>query len=172
MNEVEYERTFLARYLPEEINSVIPSEIVDTMFPADAHHPQLRLRKNGNKYFMTKKAPVNDTDKSVQYEDTIILTINEYNALAVAPGKSLEKDRYKVEINGFLAEVDVFKGDLKGLVVIDFEFRTEEEKNTFVQPDVCLADVTQEDFIAGGLLCGKAYADIEAELARFNYKKL
>ena len=39
-------------------------------------------------------------------------------------------------------------------------------------PDFCLADVTQEKFIAGGMICGKSYEDIEKELKRFNYVKL
>lgn len=42
---------------------------------------------------------------------------------------------------------------------------------TFLAPDIALADVTQEDFIAGGLLAGKTYNDISAELGRFNYTK-
>ena len=34
-----------------------------------------------------------------------------------------------------------------------------EEKDAFVAPDFCLVEVTQELFIAGGMLCGKRYAD-------------
>lgn len=39
-------------------------------------------------------------------------------------------------------------------------------------PDFCLAEVTEEDFIAGGVICGKTYADVAPELARFGYEKL
>ena len=39
-------------------------------------------------------------------------------------------------------------------------------------PDFCLADVTEEIFIAGGMLGGKKYKDIEIDLKKFNYKKL
>ena len=65
-----------------------------------------------------------------------------------------------------------FADELKGLVLIDFEFSTENEKSTFKIPDIALADVTQEEFIAGGLLAGKTYNDISSELKRFNYKRL
>ena len=61
---------------------------------------------------------------------------------------------------------------LKGLVVIDFEFETIEEKDAFKMPEFCLVDITQEVFIAGGMVCGKKYEDIENELKRFNYNKL
>ncbi len=66
----------------------------------------------------------------------------------------------------------MFQGDLKGLVVVDFEFDSIEEKDSFEMPDFCLVDVTQEDFIAGEMICGKFYEDIESELNRFDYKKL
>ena len=57
-------------------------------------------------------------------------------------------------------------------MLIDFEFATETEKNSFAIPEVALADVTQESFIAGGSLAGKSYADIEPELARFGYERV
>jgi hypothetical protein len=39
-------------------------------------------------------------------------------------------------------------------------------------PGFCLADVAQELFIAGGMLCGKTYTEIEGDLERFSYKRL
>lgn len=68
--------------------------------------------------------------------------------------------------------MDVFTGELSGLVLIDFEFQSEEDKAAFTPPSCCLADVTQEDFIAGGQLAGKTYEDIRSDLARFNYSPL
>ena len=68
--------------------------------------------------------------------------------------------------------MDVFQDQLKGLVLIDFEFKTISEKSSFKTPSIALADVTQENFTAGGVLAGKSYQDIEPELARFNYQKI
>jgi len=70
------------------------------------------------------------------------------------------------------AEVDIFEGTLQGLVMIDFEFDSEENKHAFVIPDFCLADVTQEEWVAGGMLAGKSYEDIEKKLKRFGYQKI
>jgi len=61
---------------------------------------------------------------------------------------------------------------LKGLILVDFEFDKMEEKDSFDMPDFCLVDITQEVFIAGGMLCGKSYEDIEEYLKRFGYIKL
>ena len=66
----------------------------------------------------------------------------------------------------------MFQGDLKGLVLVDFEFESEQEKQAFEKPDFCLVEVTQEEFIAGGMLCGKTYKDIEKNLQKFGYKSL
>ena len=38
-----------------------------------------------------------------------------------------------------------------------------EEKANFSPPDCCLADVTQEQFIAGGQLAGSTYAKIKSD---------
>jgi hypothetical protein len=57
------------------------------------------------------------------------------------------------------------------MVLVDFEFDTEEDQAAFAMPEFCLADVTQEDFIAGGILAGKKYQDLEEDLKRFNYHK-
>ena len=58
------------------------------------------------------------------------------------------------------------------MVLIDFEFRTLEEKANFIAPPITLANVTQEDFIAGGLLAGKKYDEITQKLDEFGYKKI
>jgi len=69
-------------------------------------------------------------------------------------------------------EVDVFHGSLRGLVLVDIEFKSHKEKNNFTPPPWVLAEVTQENFVAGGMLCGKNYEDISNELKRFGYSKI
>lgn len=170
---IELELTFLAKRIPNELNDVTPTRVVDIYIPDTSEHSHLRLRQKGDNYEMTKKKPLQDGDASAQLEQTINLSKQEFEAMAVISQKHVVKDRYRVTLDGREAEVDVFRDKLQGLVVIDFEFATPEEKARFIAPaDVVLADITQEDFIAGGLLAGKSYADIEPELARFNYRQL
>ncbi len=169
---IELEKTFLARELPKGLKSCKSKEVVDIYFPKEAKHPTIRVRKNGEKYEMTKKERLDPNDASMQKEHTIPLSKEEFLTLSKLDGKKLSKIRYYYNYNGRVAEIDVFQGDLKGLVLIDFEFQTVEEKDKFKMPDFCLADVTQDDFIAGGMLCGKNYKDIENELRKFGYKKI
>jgi CYTH domain-containing protein len=172
MKTTELERTFLLKYLPKGLDKCRKEPMTDIYIPGTAVHPIVRIRHVGDRFEITKKAPVAEGDSSVQHEHTISLTEEEHDALAKLPGKRLDKTRYFLKIDGRDAEVDVFHGELEGLALADFEFGSEEEKSTFVAPDFCLADVTQEEFIAGGMLCGKRYQEIEKELKRFRYKKL
>lgn len=174
MNQaIELELTFLAKRITSEIEGVTPTRIVDIYIPDVSEHSHLRLRQKGDQYELTKKTPIQDGDASAQLEQTIRLSQLEFEAIAVISQKRVVKDRYRVMLGNREAEVDVFRDRLQGLVVIDFEFATSAEKARFVAPaDVVLADITQEDFIAGGLLAGKSYADIEPELARFDYQRL
>jgi len=169
---IELELTYLAKHLPAGLKDCPKKEIIDIYYPKAWDHPKLRLRKDGGKFEMTKKEPVNDDDKSKQKEQTIILREEEFQELAKLEGKKTHKIRYYYEHEGRTAEIDVFQGALKGLVVIEFEFETEEEKEQFEIPDFCLVDVTQEVFIAGGMICGKVYEDVEEDLKKFNYNKL
>lgn len=84
----------------------------------------------------------------------------------------VEKESYAVIINGYGAELVVFRGKLGGLVVIDFEFVSEQAKNAFTASAICLADATQVIFIAGGKLADKSYIGKVVEFARYRYTAL
>jgi CYTH domain-containing protein len=158
---IELELTYLAKYLPTDLAEFEAKEMIDIYIPKENEHPKLRIRKNGDKLEMTKKYVVVAGDASKQIEETIILSKEEYEALSSLDGKKTEKRRYLYPYKGRMAEIDVFGGDLDGLVIVDFEFETEIEKEKFEMPEFCLAEVTQETVLAGGMLCGKKYADIE-----------
>ncbi len=170
---IELEKTYLAKKLPENLKDCEFKEIIDLYIPKENKHPKLRIRKNGNKFEITKKQVIDENDKSQLREETIPITEQEFYSLVEIKGKKIHKIRYYYNYNNNnLAEIDIFQGALKGLVIIDFEFKTSEEKENFKMPDFCLTEITQEDFIAGGMLCGKSYEDIEEDLKKHEYKKL
>lgn len=172
MSVIEIERTFLAKFLPEEMQNSSKKEIVDIYFPVDTPHTALRLRKNGNDYELTKKQPVSTKDFSKQIEQTVILNEFEFRQFAKLPGKKLRKTRYKYPLNGVTAEIDVFHDGLAGLVLVDIEFEEGSQYKTFEIPDFCLVEVTQEDFTAGHNLAGKLFQEIETDLHRFHYVRI
>jgi CYTH domain-containing protein len=172
MEVIEIERTFLVKALPQDLLQHPYTILLDIYLPSTSRHPNLRLRQKGGKFEMTKKFWIDENDRSEQTEQTIPLTKEEFEELATLQGKRVKKLRYAYPYMGMTAEIDVFQDDLEGLVIADFEFHTTEEKRAFKMPEWCLVDVTQEEFTAGGMLCGKSYNDIENQLQTFNYTKI
>jgi len=169
--EVELERTFLLKKIPEKLKDCKFIEIFDIYIPQSVPHPILRIRKRGDVFEMTKKSPI-ENDSSEQEEYTISLSEKEFSELSVLEGKRLRKIRHFYPVNNKTAEIDFYLDDLEGLVTVDFEFDSSEEKSSFTIPDFCLAEVTQEEFVAAGYLAGKKYEDIQSFLEKYNYKNL
>ena len=170
MKEIELEKTFLVSRLPLEIESAVKTDLLDIYLPRTTEHPFLRIRKRGDKYCITKKVPAKENNFSEFIEETIPLSKEEYNELSLIAGKRLHKIRHTWRIGETTVDLDIFQDDLFGLVIADFEFNSIDAKEIFVAPDWCLCDVTQAEFIAGGLLAGKKYSDIKSELLKFGYK--
>ncbi len=167
---IELERTFLAKSLPD-LSNCKSKEIIDIYIPRSEGHAAIRIRKNGDKYEITKKTRVDD-DPSKLKEENISITEEEFQHFNEVRGKRVHKIRYYYPHNGRTAEIDVFQGALKGLIAVEFEFDNDEEKESFQMPEFCLVDVTHSNFIAGGLLCGKSYQDIEEGLNNFGYSRI
>lgn len=171
--ELEREFTFLINQLPNDLHN-FPSKIIeDNYLPASSAHPRLRIRRDGDSLAITKKYPEPTPDNpagdpSRMVEHTIALTPDEYDALGALPGKRFKKRRFAYEVGGYAAELDVYLEELAGLVVIDFEFDSDESMAAFKKPDFVGADITHETLLAGGMLCGKTYADI-ADMLREKY---
>lgn len=169
--ELEREYTFLMTALPSDLGQ-FPSKIIeDNFIPVSSDHPKIRIRRNGDSLVITKKSPENGNDSSRMTEHTIDLSAEEYAALNQLPGKRFKKRRFAYPVGEHIAEVDVYLEDLAGLVVIDFEFNNDQAMASFVPPSFVGPDVTHDNLVAGGMLCGKSYADIGEQLAeKYDYQ--
>lgn len=166
--ELEIEVAYLPKRVPEDLLTGSPTRIVDIYLSAENDLlTKLRLRQKGKKYEITKKVNINPSDLSLQDEYTIPLTEQEFKNLRKTGGREVTKDRYEVPLGAHMMEIDVFKRDLEGLIIIEVEFKDQAARDAFTPPDYFGDEVTQEDFIAGAYLAGKTYADIQPEIARF-----
>lgn len=164
----EIEVTYVPKYVPDALLQATPTRIIDRyLSPADDPRVKLRLRQTGKTYELTKKISNNLHDLSVQDEYTIPLTPDEFALFSRLDAREVIKDRYKSALGNKTIEIDVFRGKLEGLVLIEVEFISEAERNAFIPPDYFGNDVTQELFVAGTFLAGKSYADIEQFIAKF-----
>lgn len=160
MIEIELEKTYLVKNPPSDLEKYPKVELIDIYLPKSSPHPDLRIRRKGEKYEITKKSPVKDNDASAQTEHTIKLTKEEYQTLEKIDGLKIRKFRYSYPYGGQTGEIDVFQDNLSGLILADFEFKTEKERDEFPLPSFCLADVTNDPVIAGGILASKKFSDL------------
>ena len=167
---MERERRYLLRDLPEGMTRADPHlQITDNYMTGS----RLRLRKVREP--RTNKWTVKLTQKFVPNPKELSRTIitNTYlNALeaevlsSVFNSNEIRKNRYPFEFEGRKFGVDMFLGDLFGLVLAEVDFETDEELDNFPQPPFALADVTNEPLFSGGKLCELTFSDVRAEIAR------
>ncbi len=160
---LEIEKTYLVRKLPDNLSSY-QSDHIKQGYISSTTSP-LRIRKKGQKLELTKKMPLKADDFSSAQELTILLTEEEFNKLWPLTEKFLEKSRYYIPLEDNLtAELDIFQGKLAGLVLVEVEFKSAEQMESFKPPDWFGKDVTQEAFSANVYLAGKTLKGIQAYL--------
>lgn len=72
------------------------------------------------------------------------LTPAQYDAFARLPGDVLVWRRYDAEVSGWPCTVDVFEGELAGLVVAQVAFDSAREAEQFEPPPSAVAEVTAD----------------------------
>lgn len=89
------------------------------------------------------------------------LTEAEHAALAVIPAATIAKRRYRVDGFG----LDVFEGELAGLMLCEAEAPTLEAAQALAFPTWAAREVTTDLFFTGGSLCRTGATIIKARLA-------
>lgn len=158
----EIERTWLVKKVPPKKG--VKNDKILQGYLSKKRNP-LRIRQKGKKFELTKKFDIVPADESVKEEINVLVLKEEFNKLWPLVVKSLEKIRYYFPLkNGLIAEMDVYQKKLKGLVVVEVEFKSVEQMNSFVPPDWFGRDVTQEHWSANAYLAGKKFKDIKKYL--------
>jgi len=78
--------------------------------------------------------------------------------------KFTQKNRYRFESEGREFTIDMFLGDLFGLVLAEVSFEKDEELDSFAKPPFAVADVTDDPFFTGGSLCELKFADVRQHI--------
>jgi len=157
---IEIEKTFLVKQIPANL-SQYQNQKIKQGYISSGPSP-LRIRQKGEKYELTKKIHLKESDHSSVEEINIFLTEYEFNKLWPLVDRSLEKTRYLIPLDGGLvAELDIYCGPLTGFAVVEVEFLSQNIMDSFIPPLWFGKDVTQEDFSANSYLAGKSFADIK-----------
>ena len=166
---VERERRFLLNDLPEGLARTDPHvQITDNYITGT----RLRIRKvrnpKTNKWTVkfTQKFAPDRSDLSRTVITNTYLTALEAETLSVFQANEIRKNRYYFDFEGRRFSIDMFLGDLLGLVLAETGFETDEEMERFQTPSFALADVTNNEIFTGGRLCHLTFADIREEAQR------
>jgi CYTH domain-containing protein len=171
---VERERRYLLQDLPEGVSRADHHlQITDNYITGT----RLRLRKvrdpQTNKWvvkFTQKFAPDTDDLSRTTITNTYLNPI-EADTLAIFEANEIRKNRYHFEFEGRQFSVDMFLGDLFGLVLAEVSFDNDDELENFSPPPFALADVTNNELFTGGRLSQLSFADLKDELIRMGIVK-
>jgi CYTH domain-containing protein len=164
---IERERRYLLRDLPEGLTRADPHlQITDNYITGT----RLRIRKvrepRTNKWtvkFTQKFAPDPD-DLSRTIITNTYLNALEAEVLSVFDANEIRKNRYPFEFEGRKFSVDMFLGDLFGLVLAEVSFETDDELDNYPKPPFALIDVTNDPLFSGGRLCEMTFSDLREEI--------
>jgi len=165
---IERERRYLLRDLPEGLGRADHHlQITDNYITGT----RLRLRKvrdpKTNKWIVkfTQKFAPDPEDLSRTIITNTYLNAAEAERLAIFEANELRKNRYPFEFEGHQFSIDMFLGDLLGLVLAEISFESDEELDSFPQPQFALADVTNNEMFTGGRLSELSFEDIRNQIA-------
>ena len=166
---LERERRYLLQDLPEGLTRASPHvQITDNYITGT----RLRLRKVRdpltNKWTVkfTQKFAVNSKDLSRTLITNTYLNAQEAETLSVFEANEIRKNRYPFEYEGRKFGIDMFLGDLFGLVLAEVSFDTDEDLENYSKPQFALVEVTDNELFSGGKLCELAFADIRDEIVK------
>lgn len=118
---------------------------------------ETRLRKKGDKYFITIKG--DGTLVRNEWESEILKELYEA-LLPAAQGRTVEKDRYEIELSGGkTAELDIYRGKMEGRMTVEVELKSIEEVKAFLssKPSWFGGDVTERKDLKNKALAVKGW---------------
>ena len=141
----EIERKFKVKQVPQEIlETIAPLELVQTYLAAPEGQERRVRAINNERFVITVKIPQVSSNGLIRQELEKEISKEDYELfLHQQKGTQIKKKRYKVPAeNGLTYELDIYEGELDGLMVVEVEFPTEELADSFEKPDWFGKDVT------------------------------
>jgi CYTH domain-containing protein len=168
---VEYERRFLVSPRTEWRTLVEPYS--KTFEDKYLRGTRLRLRVLTDSDTGRRILKLNKKHESIspyfRMVSRILLSPGEYELLDTLDGDRLKKTRYYHRYLGRVFSIDIFDGELDGLVICETEAGDQADLMSAEAPSYTKLDVTDDPFFEGGNLCRTTRADLMRKLATLNY---
>ena len=143
MNGVELERKFLVARLPAHLERDAGGQISQGYLVIGEDGSEVRIRRRGNRTMLTVK----QGSGLVRREEEIRIPEADFDRLwPLTEGRRIEKRRHEIALDGGLVlELDVYGGELRGLLIAEVEFPSVEIAEGFSAPDWLGPEVTDDD---------------------------
>lgn len=126
---VEIERKFSVEHLPDGLERYPSQHITQGYISIGSDGREIRLHSKDNRCFLIVKTG----NGLIRSEYEVELTAEQFKELwSATVGKRIEKTRYLIPQN---IELDVYHGDLDGLITAEVEFNSEKASEEFAPPD-------------------------------------
>jgi CYTH domain-containing protein len=139
---MEIERKFLVAEPPEDLERWPSSAIEQGYLAISDDAPEVRVRRRGGTSYLTVKSG----GGRVRVEEEMEIDDGRFERLwPLTEGRRIEKTRYEIPAgDGLTIELDVYTGDLDGLVTAEVEFDSEEAADAFTAPGWLGEDITED----------------------------
>jgi adenylate cyclase len=135
---MEVERKFLLAEPPSLEGR--ESRPIEQGYLAVGEGGEVRLRRVGDEQWLTVKRGAGLSRDELEIE----LSSEQFETLwPLTDGRRLTKRRHVIPHEGLEVELDVYEGDLEGLVLAEVEFAGEDEARAFEPPEWLGEDVTE-----------------------------
>lgn len=136
MKNVEIERKFLLKpkatkkFLKSEKSPILKQDIIQAYLDIGSSKEK-RIRRSDNKFHFTEKIGKGIKRKETEYE----ITKSEYkDLLKKHVGILIQKNRYLFSMGSCDFSIDIYKKKLKGMAVLEVEFKTMDDMRKFKMP--------------------------------------
>lgn len=152
---VEQERRFLLKTLPEDLD---PEKVFFRIIDQYISGTRLRLRRIESPlgeilvYKFGQKYQTADQKAHQTMMTNMYLTEMEYQALARLGGATISKRRYRYDYAGNDYAIDVFEGNLEGLILMEIESQSDNDITLLPIPAIAAREVTDDPLFRGGEL--------------------
>lgn len=177
----EFRRTFLLQNLPEPVErSSSHLQIFDNYI----ENTRLRIRSVRSPetkewtFILQQRFPVNEQLSHWKIAE-IYLSENEHTVFEPFENREIKKNervesneirknRYFLDYEGMQITIDLYLGDLWGLILAKVEFETKKELIDFEIPKFSVLEVTDDSFFVGGNLIGKTFIEVQEEFKKIS----
>ena len=142
MSGIEVERKFLLAEPPAGLDAHPSKRLAQGYLAIDPAGSEVRIRRKDDETLMTVKIGIG----LIRGEEEFAIDRERFERLwPMTEGRQVVKTRYLVPLgHGLTAEVDVYEGDLDGLVTGEIEFSDAEAALAFEAPEWLGRDVTED----------------------------